>query len=162
NTVSDLPSTAGSIFTNTSEMGRVYFNVNGYNLIVKVEYGLNEYYIPFTMANGTDMSIFNNANKSYYYMYEGERFILINHGQESIFQTSNLSAQQWVGYSVWNLTTNELNTFDRVNVYLYSKLEEANNVYGYFYIDDFVVDHLLSVSLSMRYRYNYILGQSDW
>lgn len=162
NSISDLPATAGSIFTNTSGMGRVYFNVSGYNLITKVEYQSVDYYIPFSMENGTDMSIFNNANKSFYYMYEGERFILINHGNESIFESTNLSAQKWVGYSVWNLNTNELNTFDRLNVYLYSKLEDANNVYGYFYIDDYVVDRLLSVSLSMRYKYNYVIGQSDW
>lgn len=160
--INDLPATTGSIFTTTGNMGRVYFNVNGYNLTSKIEYQANDYYINMTMESGTDMSIFSNANKSFYYMYEGERFILINHGAESIFESTNLAEQQWVGYSIWNLNTNELNTFDKLNVYLYSRLEDSNNVYGYFYIDDFVIERLLSVSLSMRYRYNYIIGQSDW
>lgn len=160
--INDLPSTAGSIFTNTSGMGRVYFDVDGYKLTTKIEYLDNDYYLDFTMESGTDMSIFNNANKSFYYMYEGEKFILINHGSESIFESSNIAQQRWVGYSIWNLNTNELNTFDKLNVYLYSRLEESNNVYGYFYIDDFVIDRLLSVSLSMRYKYNYIIGQSNW
>lgn len=162
NIVTDLPSTTGSIYTNSTGMGNVTFNVDGLQLEAKVTYNAQDYYLLFNMENGTDMSIFTNANKNFYYMYEGERFFLINHGNESIFQASNLGTQKWVGYTVWNLSTNEISTFDRLNVYLYSKLEEANNVYGYFYIDQFVIDRLLSVSLSMRYRYNYVIGQSDW
>lgn len=158
--VSDLPPTAGSIFSNFFGMGRVYFEASENNLIAKVEYQTNEWYIPFTMAVGTDMSIFNNVYETFYYQYEGQKFFLINHGQQSMFTSNNLRTQTWIDYTIWNLTTNEINTFERFNVYLYSKMEEANNVYGYFYVDEFVIDHLLSATLAMRYQNVYLFGDN--
>lgn len=165
--INDLPeSTTGSALDSFNGMGNVYFQiVDGNDIIIKVTYGpedidgiedtdnKGEWYIPISFESGTDMSIFNNDFLSYYYVQDDTKFILINHGNQSMFNAQNIRNQTWIDYSIWNLETNEIMTYERFNVYMYSKMEEASNVYAYFYVDEFIIDRLLTVSLSWKWRY---------
>lgn len=172
-TLDDLPSyTNGSVYSNTNGMGKVTFLVDENNITARVKYDVDnntlideneEWFVKFTMSTNTDMSIFDSRYEVFYYVYEGQKYFLINHGTTSMFTSRNVKTQTWVDYTVWNLTTNEINTFERFNVYMYTKLEEANNAYAYFYADEFIIENLLSVSLSMRYRYTYLIGNpGEW
>lgn len=160
NTVSELPNdTDGTPGMTFNGMGSVYFStVSGNDLIVKITYQENEWYVPFSFAPGTDMTIFDNEHLSYYYAIGGEKYILINHGNTSMFNSQNVRTQTWVDHSIWNLKTNEIVTYDRFNVYMYSKLEDAQNLYAYFYVDEFIIDRLMTVSLAWRWRYQNLIG----
>lgn len=170
--ISDLPgSTEGTASDSFNGMGNVYFQlVDGNDIIIKVTYGhedidgvedsdgKGEWYIPISFEAGTDMNLFTNEHLSYYYVDDGVKFILINHGKQSMFNAQNIRNQTWIDYSIWNLQTNEIVTYERFNVYMYSKMEEASNVYAYFYVDEFIIDRLLTVSLSWKWRYIPFIG----
>lgn len=160
-TINDLPVTTGSIFTQQMNMGRVYFQRDNLSLNLAVYYNGQSYYLNFGFAPNTDMAVFNNAYESFYYTHEGQKFIVINHGNTSMFLPDG-SKDTFVPYTIWNLNTNELQTISRFSTYLYSKKEAANNVYAYFYVDEFVIDNLLSISLAYKYRYNFLIGDGDW
>jgi len=72
------------------------------------------------------------------------------------------TADTFIPYTIWNLTTNEIETYDRLKAYVTSQLESANNAYAYFYVDEFVIDHLLSVSLAFRYKYLGLFEDDQW
>ena len=162
NTVADLPNTLGSVFSETMDMGYANVNLNGLNMVLTVSYKNQHYYMQYSFQPGTDTSIFNDR-EAFYYTHEGEKFVVFNQGNYSMFTAQNVKTQTFIPFTVWNLTTNEIETFDRFNVYLYSKKEDANNAYAYFYVDEFIIDNLLSVSLAFKYRYNYMIGnQGQW
>lgn len=161
NSIEDLPPvTEGTIYSNSNGMGKVKFSVDNYKVIANVTYPGYDLYIPFTFSSDTDMSIFDESYESFYYVYEGQKFFLINHGNTSMFTTSNIKAQTFVPYTIWNLTTDETVTIDKMNVYLYTKLQGSNHVYAYFYVDQFIIDSLLSASVAMKYQYKYMVGQN--
>jgi len=153
-----LPLTAGSIFSSKMEMGRVTWNITGYTARFTIQYN-GIYYLDYIFDVGTDMSIFNDAYEAFYYTHLGQKYIVFNHGTQSMFSSGNWKVQTFIPYTTWNLQTNELASINDFNVYLYAKEEAGNNMYMYFYADEFVIDRLISATLSFEYRYVPIIGQ---
>lgn len=151
-TVNDLPLTRGSIFDNEMDMGSVKFIVNGLRLQTIISYDGITYFLDNTFIANTDMNLFRKGVEIYYYTHDDQKFILINEDNQSIF-TGNIKTQTFVPYTIWNLSTNELEHINRFTTYMYSKMEAGNNAYAYFYVDEFIIDELLSVSLAYKYRY---------
>lgn len=172
--IGDLPSTRGSIFTERLDMGRVYFELDENELVALVRYDVNEnkviaadeeWYLKFTLASTVDKTIFQSNYETFYYEYEEEKFFVINHGSQSMFLSDDNKNTNFIPYTVWNLTTNEIRSVERINVYFYSVVEDYRNVYAYFYSDDFVIDNLLTATVAMEYRYRYIVefgGAPAW
>lgn len=157
-----LPTTAGSIFSDTNGMGRVSLAKDGNKVNMIINYDAS-YYLEYTFAPETDMSVFDDSYEVFYYTYENQKFILINHGTTSMFTASDWRSETFVPYTIWNLNTNELSTIDRFNVYMYVRPEAANHIAAYFYVDEFVIDRLMSVSLDFEYRYVNIFGsKGNW
>jgi hypothetical protein len=154
-----LPNTSGSIYQNTSSMANVSMAVDGYKISLLITYD-RTYELEYTFSENTDMSVFNNEYKVNYYTYENQKFIVISHGEDSMFETSE--SDTFIPYTIWNLTTNEIETHYRFNGYVYSQAEENNNIYAYFYVDEFIIDHLLSISLAFRYKYIGIFSDSEY
>lgn len=160
--VSQLPNTQGSIFDNYNQMGEVTWTIDGYDATFQILYN-GVYQLNYTFNSSTDMSIFEESSEAYYYSYEGQKFIVFNHGDESMFDERNFRTKTFVPYTIWNLSTNQLSTIDEFNVYIYVREESGNNLYAYFYVDEFVIEHLLSATISMQYRYvPYIGSKGDW
>lgn len=159
-TVDQLPNTRGSIFDDQMEMGQVLFQPDGNNIDVQIFYDNQVYYLRYNMSPLTDMSVFTNNYEVFYYTNNGSKYIAINHGNYSMFTDSLERVETFIPYTIWNLNTNELETVDRFSTYLYSKKEDVNNVYAYFYVDEFLIDQLLSIDLGYRYRYNYMIGSN--
>lgn len=157
-----LPITGGSIFDGDFDMGSVTYEVDGYNVEFQIFYN-GIYYLNYSFDNETDMSIFNNNFESFYYSYDDVKFIVINHGDQSMFTTRDWRAQTFVPYSIWNLNTNEIVTYQKTSVYLYMTVGDANHIVGYFYTDEFIIDRLMSVSTMFNYRWDPLIGsKSDW
>lgn len=155
-----LPETGGSIFDDVSDMGNVNIVPLGQNkYLFEILYeGIWE--VRYTFDSNTDLTIFDQSIETFYYTHEDEKFLVFNRGNESIFKTNDVTNQTFVPYTIWNLSTNELATINKTSVYLYTQMTSNNHVYGYFYVDDFVIDHLLSVSLAMRYQYTFLIGSN--
>jgi hypothetical protein len=154
-----LPDTFGSVFENVDSMANVSMYREGYTVSFQILYD-RTYDMEYTFSENTDMSVFNNDYKVHYYSHEGSKFILISHGETSMFDSE--TADTFIPYTIWNLTTNEIETHNRLKAYLTSQLESANNAYAYFYVDEFVIDHLMSVSLAFRYKYLGLFEDDQW
>lgn len=154
-----LPDTAGSIYENTSSMANVSMAVYDRKISLLITYD-RTYELEYTFSENTDMSVFNNEYKVNYYTHENQKFIVISHGEDSMFESSD--TETFIPYTIWNLTTNEIETHYRFNGYVYSQAEENNNIYAYFYVDDFIIDHLLSISLAFRYKYLGLFSDSEY
>ena len=160
--IDNLPLTTGSIYDTKMNMGKVTWTVTGYTVNFQIQY-YGFYNMSYTFAVGTDMSMFNDSYEAFYYSHQGDRFIVFNIGQESMFTTGNWKVQKFIPYTIWNLQTNELASFKDFNVYLYAREESANNMFAYFYVDEFIIDRLISVTATMEYRYvPYIGTKGDW
>lgn len=163
-TVDDLPLTEKSIFTQNvkkTDLGYATFEHLGNNKVeVNISVNNKSYSLEFLFDDITDMSIFNSQNATHYYTHEKEKFLIISHGQKSMFTDV---ADTFIPYTIWNLTTNELMEINRFKAYMYSQMEAANNAYAYFYVDDFLIEHLLNISLNYEYRYIDLLGnEKSW
>ena len=157
-----LPTTSGSIYDNTKGMADVSWNVNGNTVNFDIQYN-GVYQLSYTFSPSTDMSLFEDSIEAFYYSYQGGKFIVFNRGETSMFTTRNVKTQTFVPYTIWNLQTNEISNIDEFNVHIYVREEAGNNHYAYFYVDEFVIDKLLSATVSMQYRYvPYIGAKGEW
>ncbi|BCR35560.1 hypothetical protein [Mariniplasma anaerobium] len=156
-----LPETYGSIFEHPESMASVSVSIDDYQMSLVINYD-SVYDVSYTFSDQTDMSVFNDQYDAFYYTYDEMKFIVFNHGETSMFLSDDIKAETFTPYTIWNLSTNEIETHYRFNTYIYSELEDANNAYAYFYVDEFVIDHLLSVSLAYRYKYLGLFEDDVW
>lgn len=158
---SALPETIGSIFNDSTQVGRVTHTVDGRDVNFKILYQGVMYNLDYTFSATTDMSIFERTYEIYYFTYDQVKYMLFNHGEESMF--TRASGDTFIPYTLWNMETNEIATFERYNVYTYLRKEAGMTAVAYFYVDQFVIDNILSATVSMEYRYVNILGvKLDW
>ncbi|MDD4157759.1 MAG: hypothetical protein PHY08_14445 [Candidatus Cloacimonetes bacterium] len=169
--VDSLPLTNGSIFSNPHLMDDVDLLVNGNTVTFTINHDGSFYSFTQTFSINTDMTIFNNNYEIKYYTHESNKFILFNHGSESMFYfndfengvTPDKYPSTFIPYTIWNLNTNETSSTKTFDLYVYAKEEDSNNVYAYFYVDEFVIDRLISVTATIEYRYKSLIGTvGDW
>lgn len=164
NTIDDLPETTASFYNLDGTMGTATFIIDGKRVTVEIIYDSSIYYLKYIMADETDMSIFKSYYEVFYYTDDGTPYLVINNGDYSMYKANGEPREVFNKHTLWNLETNELKTFDRLNVYIYSELGLANNLFAYFYVDDFMIDHLISISLRFRFKYNNLFGnpKGEW
>jgi hypothetical protein len=163
NDLSDLPMTEGNIFDDVNLMADVeIMSINDYQVNFRITYNLQPYDLSYTFSENTDMSIFNNQYEIFYYTDVDDHFMVLNQGETSMFYSTGATTETFIPYTTWNMDTNELATIDRFNVYLYMKVGDGEHLNGYFYVDEFVIDNLISVNTSFKYRFENIFGADSW
>ena len=162
--IDELPETTASFFDLDGNMGSASFETNRNQVTIKVTYESDVFYTELFMGSKTDMSMFNDYKEAFYYSDNNEKYIVINLGDYSFFTPSGKAAQVFNPHLIWNLNTNEYELIDRFNTYIHTELEAANNAYAYFYVDQFVIDNLLSTTLRYRYKYVNLFGglEKEW
>lgn len=169
--VDSLPLTNGSIFSNPNLMDDVDVLVNGNTVTFTINHDGTFYSFTHTFSVDTDMTIFNNNYEIKYYSHELNKYILFNHGSESMFYMNDFEnaltpdkyPSTFIPYTIWNLNTNETSATKTFDLYVYAKEEDSNNVFAYFYVDEFVIDRLISVTATIEYRYKSLIGTvGDW
>lgn len=157
--VADLPDLLTLDYSDRTKMANVIFNNDGYTTLASIVIDGNTHQIPFTFTSQQDMTLFENNYENYYFTdSDGNKIILMNHGNNSLFNYKGELKPTFIPFSLWNLTTNEIKTYKRFNVYVYTQMEKGNNAYAYFYVDQFVIDNLVNASVGFRYRYKYFIG----
>lgn len=158
-----LPLTTGSIYNKPNQMGKVTSqHLGGNSYEFKIVYLTGTYTLNYTFAPETDMSMFDEEKEAFYFSDGDDKFIVFNDGDSSILTTKNLR-ETFIPFTIWNLNTNEIVAHHQFNVYTYIKEGDANNYYAYFYTDEFIIDRLISTTVSMEYRYVPIIGsKGDW
>lgn len=159
--VSELPETLGTIFDTINRMGTVSMAVSGQNVIFEISYN-GVYQTEYTFAPEADMTIFTESYEAFYYTHENQKYMVFNRGDENMFFSTNLKKQTFVPYTIWNMDTNELVSYNDFVVHVYTKNEASNNVYAYFYVDEFIIDHLLMASITFEYKFNYLFKTGEY
>ena len=156
-----LPETLGTIYDTINRMGTVVTNVIGNKVMFEITYN-GVYEIEYTFAPETDMTIFSESYETFYYTHEDHKYMVFNRGDENMFFSTNLKKQTFVPYTIWNMDTNELVSYNDFVVHVYTKNEASNNVFAYFYVDEFIINHLLMASITFEYKFNYLFKTGDF
>lgn len=150
--INQLPRTAASSTEN--ELGRVYFYVDGYNLIVQISYN-GVYYLKYSFSHEISMELFE-AREAYYLNTDGNPSIFINNSEFpyllDILEAPEDEKPAFVPHTIWDLNTNELKTIDQYATYVHIKQMQAGPIVVYTYIDEFVMDKILSIQVSWTQR----------
>jgi hypothetical protein len=158
-TLLDLPETLGNPFENASlyypgvdYYGYVDFSyINGDITLFITYQGYYVYTIPDVAFS--DDSFLENVYSVYYYTVNDERYLYFTYQEDDDFVLTDgsIDSKAWKGFSIWNLTTNEISTTQRVWALTY--IDVIDNVaFAYFVLPTIPVDDLISVSVTFSYR----------
>lgn len=154
--VEDLPFTTGSPYKNGA-YGTVEFEVDGSYLDMTVFYD-NTYKMETKLID--DISMFMDVSFAYYWTDNNQKFISITYEEEEPVYLSSLpiQARPWANTVTWNLTTNEVRSTNKIEVFAYHDKDKDRNIFTYMYIPNLVFDSLISVTASFDYQYTYYVG----
>ncbi len=146
----ELPETFESL------LGDVKFEVNENVVTINVVYGGARYVLNKTFAPSQDMEIFDTL-EAYYMNIDSTPQIVISHDKErkylaDILKSPDGEAPAFVPHSYWDLNTNQIKTIETYATNVYLKRTDKGVHVAYVYIDEFIMDKILSVHLQYTYR----------
>jgi len=152
-TVADLPATTGNPFPDSGSggiYGTVYFTVDSitHALSRTVSYANNTYKMADVVLD--DISFLQNVDRAYYYTKDDQKFMAFFHSDGDFLTGS--TAKKWGGFTIWNLSTNEIIVTNRVWVLTYIDVTSDHKAYAYYYMPEIPTEDLLSVALTFQYR----------
>lgn len=150
--IENLPATET---TPEIRLGNVYFTYNGTNLTTQINYSSQVYYFNSSFAANTDMTLFDTS-EAYYMNIDGQPQIIINHSDRLYLKDILIAPEDekptFIPHSTWDLKSNEIDTIHKYNTYAYIKQSDRGQIISYVYIDEFVIDNLLTASVSWTER----------
>lgn len=150
-TVVDLPTTTGNPFPDSDgNYGTVYFQLDEitHTLSRTVSYAGNTYKMIDTILD--DIGFLKDIEKAFYYTVQDQKFMVFYNKDTNVFEGS--AAKKWGGFTVWNLSTNEIVSTNRAWVLTYIDVTSQKKAFAYYYMPEIPVDDLLSVALTFQYR----------
>ena len=154
-TIADLPETSGSPYGD-GELGTVLdWNYDEVTDIFSGSLLYNQRFF-FTIPGVTFGSdeFLDNIESVEYYTYEDEKFFLFTYtDSESVLTSANPEAAAWSGYAIWNLTTNELVSYNKARALTYIEVLPNRDLFAYMYLDQIPIDEILTVSGFVDYQY---------
>lgn len=143
--INELPAT-----TNNT-LGNVTFNVVEETVNITINYNRVNYHLIKRFTPETDLALFNTI-EAYYINVGGNPQIFINHSNRpylgDILEAPNNEKPAFVPHTVWDLKTDEILTIHNYITHVYVKMNEQGLIMAYMYIDEYVIDNLLSAELS--------------
>ncbi len=157
-TIDDLPITSGNPYDTNGSYGTVTFETNQNYLDISVYYDAVIYNLKRQLVD--DISIFQNVKRANYYTVENDKFITFTYEERDpvFLQSVNTNAHEWVDTLTWNLTTNEIRSINKVEVYAYHDIDSNRNIYTYMYLPNLIYDDIISVTAGFQYQYEYYIG----
>lgn len=147
--IDELPLTIAT--ENYTVLGTVSFVVDGVNLLVKINYDNKIYYLNMTFSVVSDMNIFN-SEEAYYMNVDDTPQIFINHSDRyylrDILEGNSDETPTFVPHSIWDLKTNEIKTVNTYKTNVYIKQNPSGVLIAYVYIDEFIMDKILTAEVS--------------
>lgn len=147
--VSDLPITVNKI------LGDVFFETEGQKVTVKVQYDGTEYVMNYNMSDDTNMELFK-TREAYYIKVNEKPQIYINHSDrlylKDILLSNEGATPAFIPHTIWDLESNELIHVEKYNAYAYMKQNDKGVMISYFYVDQFIIDKMLSATLTYYSR----------
>lgn len=161
--VEDLPKTPKGLIP------RVYFKTEGYSLKIQIVISGRAFYLKYNFTDEQDMSLFDTVES--YFLNIDEPQIIINHSDRpylrEILESPNNESPAFVPHSIWDLNTNEIETQLKYAANVYIKNNNHGVMISYVYIDEFIMDQIISTTLSWTSRVKKSVlginaGYTDW
>jgi hypothetical protein len=160
-TIADLPETTGNMIDAVDDpMGYVTItNINTETRAVDFSILYNEISYEIQMLL-EDISFLEEVHHAYYYKYGEEQFFYFSYSDHDLFIEgyNEEKGTDWKGFTVWNLTTDEVSQIRSLYVLTHFIEDENHDVYAYFYTPNVIMDELISVTVSFRYRFEKVFG----
>lgn len=151
-TVDNLPKTSSSDNNFIDGFGRVNFTVEGMDILVRIVY-YGEHKLKYTMAPGTDMSLFNTIEALYLNLDGETPQIYINNGSDRYLSDMiNNQSKAFVPHTIWDLKSNDLSVVNSYNAHVLIKQNNEGLLMAYYYTDALVMDNILAASLEYTTR----------
>lgn len=154
-TIADFPETSGSPY-GEGELGTVLdwnYNETTDTFSGSLLYNQRFFFTIPGVTFGSD-DFLENVESVQYYSYEDEKFFLFTYtGSEEVLTAANPEAAAWSGFAIWNLTTNELVSYNKARALTYIEVLPNRDMFAYLYLDQIPVDEILTVSGFVDYRY---------
>jgi hypothetical protein len=155
-TISNLPLTQGSIANPSGQVGQIYgysYNASNNTFYAQISYG-NSYFLSIPNIE-FDTGFFSVVESAFYYSYEGQKFIYFTFEDNDPILLNELTIDQikWNGFAIWNLSTNELITWNKALALTYIDVQSNRDVFAYLYLDKIPIDELVSASGYFDYQY---------
>lgn len=165
-TIDDLPATLGNLVDSTDEpMGFLTIdNINTETRAVDFVVLYDEISYEITMFL-EDISFLEEVHHGYYYTYDDQQFFYFSYSDIDLLIDGYDEEKgiDWEGFTVWNLTTDEVSQIRNIYVLTHFVEDENHDVYAYFYTPNVIMDELISVTVSFRYRFEKVFGgYTDW
>lgn len=149
-TVDDLPVTQEGILAN------VYFVVNGYEVTMTIWISGTPYTLTYTFDEETDMTMFNTI-EAYFIKRNNKPQIYINLSTDRVYLRDILNASNdtkpvFVPHVIWDLKTNNIQRVEKYDAYAYMKQNAEGVMIAYYYVDSFIMDNVLSTTLTYTSR----------
>ncbi len=158
--ISDLPESTGSPYKE-GNYGVVSLAIDGSYLDVTIQM-VHTYKLARMLVD--DITAFENVQYAYYWTDNNNKFITMTYEEKEPVYLSSLpiQARPWTQTVTWNLTTNEIRSVNKVDVFAYHAKDSNRNIYTYMYMPNTIHDSLISVTAKISYRFEwYIGGKSD-
>lgn len=157
-TIEDLPETSGNPYQE-GLIGEVYgweYQVGDNQFVATIRY-YNDYMLTVEDVGFSDPSFLNKVDTIDYYTVDGEKYLQFNFiDNENVLLTgTGQFAEQWNGFAIWNLTTNEFIQYNSALALTYLEVTENREVYAYLYLPNIPIDDVLAVEGNYNYRYGY-------
>lgn len=151
--VNDLPDTYGSPYKE-GEYGKVTLSLNGSYLHASVLYYDTYNLAPMLVDNVT---VFQNVKKAYYWTDGTDKMITMTYEEKDPIYLSSLpiAARPWTQTVTWNLTTNEVRSLNKVEVFAYHTKDKDRVISTYMYMPNTISDNIISVTAGFSYQYDY-------
>ena len=157
--IADLPETTGSPYK-SGDYGVVTFGIDGSYLDVTIQM-VHTYKLARMLVD--DITAFENVQYAYYWTDNNNKFITMTYEEKEPVYLSSLpiQARPWTQTVTWNLTTNEIRSVNKVDVFAYHAKDSNRNIYTYMYMPNTIHDSLISVTAKMSYKFQWYIGESN-
>lgn len=151
-TIEDLPQTVKTNNPQIDDFGTVLFTVSGQDVLVRIIY-YEEYLLKYTMDANTDLSLFDTIEALYLNADGNTPQIFINNGENQyLADMLGDEPKAFTPHTIWDLNTNDLNVVNNYKAHAFIKQNNEGVLIAYYYTDAFVMDHILSATLTYTSR----------
>lgn len=153
--VKDLPATTANT------IGTVRYSITGFNMIMSITYDQMVYHVQYRFDAHQDMEVFESI-ESYFMNVEDTPQVIINNSDKpylrDILEAPDNEKPAFVPHTIWDLKSNVIKTQETYTTNVYLKQSEEGLLISYVYIDEYIIDNILSANVrwTSRQKNNFV------
>lgn len=133
----------------------VKFAYDGLDLTIEIDHYDKKYYLKRFFNQNTDMEMFDTV-EAYFVNKDDDPQIIINNTDRpylgDILKANHDEKGAFVPHTIWHLKTNKLEIMNKYATNIYLKQNKKGVLVSYVYIDEFIIDKMISAELAWTSR----------